>query len=133
MIHANNALGFFFWEKLTSSRLHDVSDFRCSHSKLSSFCTEPERDSLWLCAAVLSRGQNATSGHSQALEPIQNKSKMLNPPAQINPSGLCKVSPANEGTVFAMCFSLKVVFSPFSRPEIIATLLLSAAKRLRKN
>lgn len=123
----------FFWEKIRSSRLHDVSDSQCSHSKLSSFCTGPERDSLWLCAAVLSRGQNATSGHSQALEPIQNKSKMLNPPAQINPGGLSKVSPVNEGTVFAMCFSLKAVFSLFSRPEIIATLLLSAAKHPRKN
>lgn len=131
MIHANNWV--FFGEKLTSSRLHDVSDFQCSHSKLSSFCTGPERDSLWLCAAVLSGGQNATSGHSQALEPIQNKSKTLNPPAQINPSGLSKVSPVNDGTVFAMCFSLKAVFGPFSRPEITATLLLSSAERPRKN
>lgn len=131
MIHANNRV--FFGEKLTSSRLHDVSDFQCSHSKLSSFCTGPERDSLWLCAAVLSGGQNATSGHSQALEPIQNKSKTLNPPAQINPSGLSKVSPVNDGTVFAMCFSLKAVFGPFSRPEITATLLLSSAERPRKN
>lgn len=54
-----------------------------------------------------------TSRQSQTLEPIQDKSKTLNPQAQINPNWLSKARPVNEGTVFAIPFFLRAVFCSF--------------------
>lgn len=127
--HQQQVVFFFKWAHYCTSCL----DFKCSVSNPNSVRTGPKRESFQLQTTVLLGGQNVTSRQSQTLEPIQDKSKTLNPQAQINPNWLSKASPVNEDTVFAIPFFLRAVFCSFSRPEIIAVLFHSATGHPRRN